>query len=52
MTTPIPAADGDVSGYKALYLAAAVNFFDPRNPARGEEGQWNPEAAPPNPCPP
>jgi hypothetical protein len=46
LTTPIPAADGDVSGYKALYLAAAVNFFDPRNPARGEEGLWNPEAAP------
>jgi len=46
MTTPIPAADGNVSGYKALYLAAAVNFFDPRNPARGEEGLWNPEAAP------
>lgn len=44
--TTIPAADGDVSGYKALYMAAAVNFFDPRNPARGEEGQWNPEAAP------
>jgi hypothetical protein len=48
LTTPIPAADGDVSGYKALYLAAAVNFFDPRNPARGEEGLWNPEAAPQN----
>jgi hypothetical protein len=48
MTTPIPAADEDVSGYKALYLAAAVNFFDSRNPARGEEGQWNPEAAPQN----
>jgi large repetitive protein len=46
MTTPIPAADQNVSGYKALYLAAAVNFFDPRNPPRGEEGQWNPEAAP------
>ena len=46
LTTPIPAADEDVSGYKALYLAAAVNFFDPRNPARGEEGLWNPEAAP------
>ena len=48
MTTPIPAADEDVSGYKALYLAAAVNFFDPRNPARGAEGLWNPEAAPQN----
>jgi hypothetical protein len=48
MTTPIPAADEDVSGYKALYLAAAVNFFDSRNPARGAEGLWNPEAAPQN----
>jgi hypothetical protein len=48
LTTPIPAADGNVSGYRALYLAAAVNFFDPRNPARGSEGQWNPEAAPQN----
>lgn len=48
LTTPIPAADGNVSGYRALYLAAAVNFFDPRNPARGAEGQWNPEAAPQN----
>jgi len=45
LSTPIPAADGDVSGYKALYLAASVNFFDPRNPARGEEGLWNPETA-------
>jgi hypothetical protein len=48
MTTPIPAADQNVSGYKALYLAAAVNFFDSRNPPRGEEGLWNPEAAPQN----
>ena len=31
----IPAASGDVSGYKALALGAAVNFFDPRNPSRG-----------------
>ncbi|HEX2393178.1 MAG TPA: Ig-like domain-containing protein [Solirubrobacterales bacterium] len=45
LSTTIPAADGDVSSYRALYLAAAVNFFDPRNPARGEEGLWNPEAA-------
>jgi large repetitive protein len=44
----IPAADGNVSGYKALYMATAVNFFDPRNPLRGEEGLWNPEAAPQN----
>jgi hypothetical protein len=48
MTTPIPAAEENVSSYKALYLAAAVNFFDPRNPARGAEGLWNPEAAPQN----
>jgi large repetitive protein len=44
----IPAADQDVSGYKALYMATAVNFFDPRNPSRGEEGLWNPEYAPQN----
>jgi hypothetical protein len=48
MGLPIPAADADVSRYKALYMATAVNFFDPRNPARGEEGLWNPEAAPQN----
>jgi hypothetical protein len=44
----IPAADSNVSGYKALYMATAVNFFDPRNPSRGEEGLWNPEYAPQN----
>ena len=48
LSTMIPAADGDIGGYKALYMAAAVNFFDARNPARGEEGQWNPETAPQN----
>jgi hypothetical protein len=48
MGLPIPAADGNVSKYKALYMATAVNFFDTRNPARGEEGLWNPEAAPQN----
>jgi hypothetical protein len=48
LSTMIPAADGDVSGYKALYMAASVNFFDSRNPARGEEGLWNPERAPQN----
>ncbi len=48
LRTAIPGAAKNVSGYKALYLAAAVNFFDPRNPARGEEGQWNPETAPQN----
>lgn len=46
LSTTIPAADADVSHYKALYMAAAVNFFDSRNPDRGEEGLWNPEAAP------
>ncbi len=44
----IPAKDGNVSGYKALYMATAVNFFDPRNPSRGEEGLWNPGYAPQN----
>jgi large repetitive protein len=44
----IPATDGNVSNYKALYMATAVNFFDPRNPSRGEEGLWNPEYAPQN----
>ncbi len=32
--TKIPHAFSDVSGYKALTLAAGVNFFDPRNPTR------------------
>jgi len=31
LSTRIPAAKGDVSGKQALALAAAVNFFDPRN---------------------
>ncbi|HVW47808.1 MAG TPA: Ig-like domain-containing protein [Solirubrobacterales bacterium] len=44
----IPAKDGNVSDYRALYMATAVNFFDPRNPSRGEEGLWNPEYAPQN----
>jgi hypothetical protein len=48
MGLPIPAADGNVSDYRALYMATAVNFFDTRNPARGLEGEWNPEAAPQN----
>ncbi len=48
LSTTIPAAEGNVSGYKALYLAASVNFFDSRNPARGQEGLWNPETAPQN----
>ncbi len=48
LTTKIPAADGNVSGYRALTMSAAVNFFDTRNPARGAEGLWNPETAPQN----
>ncbi|MDO8213203.1 alpha/beta hydrolase [Conexibacter sp. CPCC 206217] len=42
LATRIPAASGDVSGFKALGLAAAVNFFDPRNPARIGDALWNP----------
>jgi hypothetical protein len=42
IATRIPAASGDVSGFKALGLAAAVNFFDPRNPARIGDALWNP----------
>jgi hypothetical protein len=41
IATRIPAASGDVSGFAALAMGAAVNFFDPRNPARGEEALWN-----------
>ena len=44
LQTRIPAASSDVSGYKALTLGAAVNFFDPRNPARAPDGLWNPAA--------
>jgi hypothetical protein len=40
--TRIPAASGDVSGFKALALGAAVNFFDPRNPPRTGDAVWNP----------
>jgi dienelactone hydrolase len=42
LQTRIPAADGDVSKYKALAMDAAVNFFDPRNPARTGAALWNP----------
>ena len=42
IATRLPAAQGDVSGYKALALGAAVNYFDPRNPARTGEALWNP----------
>jgi hypothetical protein len=31
----IPAANGDVSGFKALAMDAAVNYFDSRNPPSG-----------------
>ncbi|WP_231398485.1 alpha/beta hydrolase [Conexibacter woesei] len=44
LATRIPAASSDVSSYKALVLATAVNFFDPRNPSRGLTGLWNPAA--------
>lgn len=40
LATKIPAASADVSGYDALALAAAVNFFDPRNP---ERSTWDPQ---------
>lgn len=51
LATAIPAALGDVSGFKALAMGADVNFFDPRNPAREDddpatpdEALWNPAA--------
>jgi dienelactone hydrolase len=34
LSTRIPAADGDVSGFKALALDTSVNYWDPRNPTR------------------
>ncbi|PTL56663.1 alpha/beta hydrolase [Paraconexibacter algicola] len=48
LATRIPQAAGDVRGFKALALAAAVNFFDPRNPDRtlGDGAAlWNPAAS-------
>jgi large repetitive protein len=48
MSMAIPAKDGDVGAYRALYLSAAVNFFDPRNPPRGTTGIENPLYAPQN----
>lgn len=42
ISTRIPAASGDVRGFKALALDAAVNFFDPRNPLRAGDAVWNP----------
>ena len=43
--TDVPAADGDVSGLKALAMGAGVNFFDPRNPTRANGGTFNPALA-------
>ena len=40
--TRIPAASGNVTGFKTLALGAVVNFFDPRNPTRGTDAIWNP----------
>ena len=43
LRTTIPAANADVSGYKALAMGADVNFFDPRNPQRtGTAAEWDP----------
>jgi hypothetical protein len=42
IATRIPAASGDVSGFKALAMGAAVNFFDTRNPPRAGDAVWNP----------
>lgn len=42
ISTRIPAAYGDVRGFKALAMGAAVNFFDPRNPPRTGDAVWNP----------
>lgn len=44
LSTRIPAAAGDVSGFKALALGAAVNFFDARNPARTGDALWKASA--------
>jgi hypothetical protein len=44
LETRIPAASGDVTKYKALALDAAVNYFDPRNPARTGAALFNPAA--------
>jgi len=40
LSTEIPAAFSDVSGYEVLRLAAAVNYFDARNPTRST---WDPQ---------
>jgi hypothetical protein len=44
LATRIPAASGDVSGFEALALGAAVNYFDPRNPSRTGDALWNASA--------
>lgn len=44
LATQIPAASQDVSGFKALAMSAAVNFFDARNPSRAGNGLWDPGA--------
>ena len=38
----MPAASGDVTGFKTLTMGAAVNFFDPRNAPRTADAIWNP----------
>lgn len=42
ISTRIPAAAGDVRGFKTLTMGAGVNFFDTRNPARTGDAIWNP----------
>ena len=42
ISTRIPAADGDVTKFKAVALDGGVNFFDPRNASRGTQGLWDP----------
>lgn len=42
ISTRIPAASGDVRGFKTLTLGAGVNFFDTRNPPRTGDAVWNP----------
>jgi hypothetical protein len=44
LSVGIPSARQDLTGFKALAMQAAVNFFDPRNPARTPAALWNPAA--------
>jgi hypothetical protein len=44
LSVRIPSARGDVTRFKALNMASAVNFFDARNGARPADAGWNPEA--------